>query len=130
MAFPLDVCETENEFVVKASLPGIKLDDVQVTIHGDTLTIRGQGKTEEEKEGEHWHLRERRFGTFQRASRPLHARRCRQGRRHSSSTGCSTLRVPKAEAAKPKKIKIGGAGRSVRANGPKLPVRTDRGNKD
>src|SRR4051794_19691875 len=67
VAFPLDVCETENEFVVKASLPGVKPDDVQVTIHGDTLTIRGQSKMEEDKKGEHWHLRERRYGTFQRA---------------------------------------------------------------
>lgn len=38
---PLDVAETENEFVVKASLPGIKPEDVQITVHGDTLTIRG-----------------------------------------------------------------------------------------
>ena len=67
---PLDVGETEDEFVVKASLPGIKPDDVQITVHGDTLTIRGESKAEEEKKGEHWHIRERRFGSFQRSLVP------------------------------------------------------------
>src|SRR3954466_5786609 len=66
-ALPLDVSETEDAFVVKASLPGIKPEDVQVTVHGDTLTLRGESKAEEEKKGEHWHLRERRFGSFQRS---------------------------------------------------------------
>lgn len=105
-AFPLDVCETENEFVVKASLPGIKPDDVQITIHGDTLTIRGDSKAEEEKKGEHWHLRERRFGTFQRAlslTTPVDADKAQAQFEH----GVLTLRIPKSEAAKPKQIKIG-----------------------
>src|SRR4051794_22553674 len=64
---PLDVCETEDAFVVKAALPGVKPEDVQITAHGDTLTIRGESKAEEGKQGEHWHLRERRFGAFQRS---------------------------------------------------------------
>ncbi len=64
---PLDVSENENEFVVKASLPGVKPEDVQITVHGDTLTIQGESKFEEEKKGERWHLRERRFGSFQRS---------------------------------------------------------------
>ena len=48
---PLDVSETEGEFVVKASLPGIKPEDVHITAHGDMLTIRGESKAEEEKKG-------------------------------------------------------------------------------
>src|SRR5690242_18858106 len=67
VALPLDVSENENEFVIKASLPGVKPDDVQITVHGDTLTIQGESKFEEEKKGQHWHLRERRSGSFQRA---------------------------------------------------------------
>ena len=104
--FPLDVCETENEFVVKASLPGMKPDDVQVTIHGDNLTIRGQSKAEEEKKGEHWHIRERRCGTFQRSlslTTPVDADKAQAQFEH----GVLTLRIPKSEAAKPKQIKIG-----------------------
>src|SRR5689334_20456440 len=58
--FPIDVRENENDYVIHASLPGIKPDDVQITVHGDTLTIRGELKDEEEKKGEHWHIHERR----------------------------------------------------------------------
>ena len=64
--------------MVKASLPGIKPDDVQYKVHGDTLTIRGGAKVEEEKKGEHWHIRERRSGVFQRSltlSTPVGSRR-------------------------------------------------------
>src|SRR5512135_2435090 len=59
MRVPLDSSETENEYVVRASMPGVKQDDVQITIHGDTLTIRGECKAEEEARGETWHVRER-----------------------------------------------------------------------
>ncbi|MBX6314284.1 MAG: Hsp20/alpha crystallin family protein [Isosphaeraceae bacterium] len=107
IALPLDVCETENEFVVKASLPGVRPEDVQITVHGDTLTIRGEAKAEEEKKGETWHLRERRFGPFQRTlslTTPVDSDKAQAHFEH----GVLTLTLPKAEAAKPKQIKIGG----------------------
>src|SRR3954452_19674854 len=110
-ALPLDVSETEDAFVVRASLPGVKPDDVQITVHGDTLTIRGESKVEEEKKGEQWHLRERRYGAFQRAlslSAPVNADQAQANFEH----GVLTLTLPKSEAAKPRQIKIGGAGRS------------------
>src|SRR5689334_10503369 len=64
---PLDIAENENEFIVKASLPGIRPENVQITAHGDTLTIHREIKAEEDKKGEHYHLRERRYGQFLRA---------------------------------------------------------------
>ena len=73
---PLDVAETEGEFVIKASLPGIKPEDVHITVYGDTLTIRGESKAEEEKKGTHWHVRERRVSSFARSlslGAPIHA---------------------------------------------------------
>jgi len=106
-ALPLDVCENENEFVVKAALPGVKPEDVQITVHGDTLTIRGESKAEEEKKGEQWHLRERRFGAFQRSvslATPVNSEKAQAHYEH----GVLTLRLPKSEAAKPRQIKIGG----------------------
>jgi HSP20 family protein len=108
---PLDVCETENEFVVKAALPGVKPDDVQITLHGDTLTIRAESKAEQDKKGEHWHLRERRFGTFQRTvslATPVNSEKAQAQFEH----GVLTLTLPKSESAKPRQIKIGGAGKS------------------
>ena len=104
---PLDVAEGEDEFVVKASLPGVKPEDVQITVHGDTLTIRGESKTEGEKKGEHWHIRERRFGAFQRSvslSTPVNSDKAQAHYEH----GVLTLTLPKAESAKPRQIKIGG----------------------
>src|SRR5689334_817963 len=63
---PLDVSENENEFIIKASLPGVRPEDVQITVHGDTVTIRGEIRAEEERKDEQRHLRERRYGVFQR----------------------------------------------------------------
>ncbi len=103
---PLDVAENENEFVVKASLPGVKPEDVQITVHGDTLTIQGETKAEEEKKGEHWHLRERRCGQFQRSlslSMPVDSDKARAQFEH----GVLTLVLPKSEQAKPRQIRIG-----------------------
>ena len=111
---PLDVTENESEFVVKASLPGVKPEDVQITVHGDTLTIRGESKAEEEKKGEHWHLRERRFGTFQRSvslSTPVNADKAEA----QYDNGVLTLTLPKSEAARPRQIKIGGSPRTEAA---------------
>jgi HSP20 family protein len=119
-ALPLDVSETEDAFVVKASLPGVKPDDVQITVQGDTLTIRGESKAEEEKDGEHWHLRERRFGSFQRSvSLPLPVNSDQSEARYEH--GVLTLTLPKSEAAKPRQIKIKGVSQSnvATGNGPK-----------
>jgi len=113
---PLDVSEAEDAFVVQASLPGIKPEDVQITVHGDTLTIRGESKAEEEKKGEHWHLRERRFGTFQRSvalATPVDPDRAQARYDH----GVLTLTLPKSEAARPRQIKIGGEARAANGNG-------------
>ncbi len=109
VGLPLDVRESENEFIIKASLPGVKPDDVQITVHGDVLSIRGEVKVEEEKKGEAWHLRERRHGTYQRSvslPTPIDSDKAQAHFEH----GVLTLTLPKAEAAKPKQIKVGASG--------------------
>jgi HSP20 family protein len=103
---PLDVTEAENDFVVKASLPGIKPEDVQTTVLGDTLTIRGESNVEEEN-GHNWLLRERRYGSFQRSVRmgtPINADMAIA----QFEDGVLTLTLPKSEQARPKQIKVGG----------------------
>jgi HSP20 family protein len=105
-ALPLDVSETENELVIKASVPGVRPEDVQITVQGDTLTIRGETTAAEEKNGERWHLRERRFGAFQRSmtlGTPVDADKAQA----HYENGVMTLTLPKAEEAKPRHIKIG-----------------------
>lgn len=105
MTLPLDVTESEGEFVVKSSLPGVKPEDVQITVQGDTLTIRGESKAEEEKKGTHWHLRERRSGSFARSvslGSPINSDAATAEFDH----GVLTLRLPKAAENKPKQIKV------------------------
>jgi HSP20 family protein len=105
---PLDVQETADAFVVHASLPGLSADDVQITVHGDTVSIRGEHKAEEKKDEGTWHLRERRMGSFQRTlslSVPVDSDKADA----RFENGVLTLTLPKSEQAKPKQIKIGGA---------------------
>jgi HSP20 family protein len=106
-SLPLDVHETENEFVVKGSLPGIKPEEVHITVHGDTVTIRGETKADEEKKGQTWHLRERRHGMFQRSvslATPIDSDKAQAKFEH----GVLTLTLPKSEKARPKQIKVTG----------------------
>ncbi len=101
---PLDITEAQDGFVIKASLPGVRPEDVQTTVLGDTLTIRGESKAEEE-DGHDWLLRERRSGTFQRSIRmdtPIDADRASA----QFEDGVLTLTVPKSEQARPKQIKL------------------------
>jgi len=101
----LDVVEMQDEFVVKASLPGVKPEDVEVTFSENTLTIKGELQAEEEKEDSRFHLRERRYGSF---SRSLTLPRGIQGDAIEASydAGVLTLRLPKREEIKPKRIAV------------------------
>lgn len=106
-SLPLDVTETDDAFLVKASLPGIEPEKVQITVHGDVLTIHGECHREEEKKGERWHMRERRCGSFRRSvSLPMAVDSDKAAAQFEH--GVLTLTLPKSEAAKPRQIKIGG----------------------
>src|SRR6266545_1840751 len=67
----IDMYQTDNDVVVKAALPGIKADEVQINVSGDTtapvVTIKGEMKHEEEKKDKAWHIREHRWGAFERS---------------------------------------------------------------
>ena len=101
----LDVAETENEFLVKASLPGINPDDLDVTFSGRTLTIKGEYKAEEEKDDVRYHLRKRRYGSFARSlTLPTPVQPDAIEAKYES--GVLTLHLPKTEEAKPKRIAV------------------------
>ena len=63
----LDIYETPEQVVVKAAIPGIKPEDMEVKVAGDALVIRGEAKEERGDREEHYLLRERRHGAFHRA---------------------------------------------------------------
>ncbi len=102
---PIDVFQTKDDVVVKASLPGYKPDEVEISLTGDTLTIKGEHKEEEEtKEGEYW-LKERRYGTFSRTlTIPVEVKSEKADA--AFDNGVLTLTLPKAEEIKPKQIKV------------------------
>ena len=102
----LDLAENPDSFVVRAALPGIKPEDVEITAQGNTLTIRGESKAEEERTDQNWLLRERQFGSFQRSltlPTPINADQAEA----QYENGVLTLTLPKAEQARPKQIKVG-----------------------
>jgi HSP20 family protein len=63
----LDVLQEEGDIVVRAELPGVRQEDVDITLHDGVLTISGERKAEEQREGSGYYVRERRYGTFRRS---------------------------------------------------------------
>jgi HSP20 family protein len=101
---PLDVIETEDEFIIKASIPGINPDELDISLTDNVLTIKGEIKVEEAEDAR-YHLRERRFGMFQRSiSLPVPVIADKVEAVYEN--GVLTLHVPKAEEVKPKHISI------------------------
>jgi HSP20 family protein len=104
----IDVAEEEGAYIVKASVPGIKVDDLDVTIHDNVLTIKGEVKEEQDINEEKYHLRERRWGSFAR-SITLPTAVDVEAVEATYEDGVLTLNVPKTEAYKAKRITIKGA---------------------
>lgn len=103
---PLDVQTAADALVVKAALPGVKPEDVDVTIDGNTLTITGR-LDEERAEDEHGYLvREIRRGSFSRTV-ALSSDLKTEDAKADFENGIVTLTIPKAEQAKPRRIPIG-----------------------
>jgi HSP20 family protein len=101
----LDVYHTPNEVVVKAALPGLKPEDVSIDITGETLTIKGETKAEQEIKKEDYLYQERRYGAFSR-SLVLPSGLKPDKAKAKMEDGFLTLTIPKAEEVKPKAIKV------------------------
>ena len=102
----LDVVERDNEFVVKAEMPGMKKDDIEVSLENGVLTITAETKSEtEEKEGDRVIRQERRYGKFLRSLR-LGKEIDEKKVKASYKDGILELVLPKAEEVKPKKIAV------------------------
>lgn len=101
---PIDIYQTDKDVVVKATLPGVDAEDVEISISGDILTIKGEHSEEEEiNEGDYIH-REHRYGTFSRSlTLPVSVNSDMADA--TFDKGVLTLTLPKKEEAKPKKIK-------------------------
>ncbi|MBL0346057.1 Hsp20/alpha crystallin family protein [Candidatus Villigracilis affinis] len=101
----VDMYQTDNEVVVKAALPGMKAEDVQLNVTGEVLTIKGEIKQKEEVKEKAYHLREQRWGMFER-SVILPTEVVADKAKADFENGILTIAIPKAEEAKPKTISI------------------------
>jgi HSP20 family protein len=101
----IDMYQTDDEIVVKAALPGIKADEVQINITGDVLTLKGEVRHEEEKKEKAWHIREQRFGSFER-SVALPTAVVSDKAKAEFENGILTITLPKAEEVKPRTITV------------------------
>lgn len=103
---PVDIVENQNELVVKADVPDVKFEDIDVKLENGTLTIRGERKFEKqsgEKGG--WHRIERSYGTFER-SFTLPETVDPEKVKADYTNGTLTVTLPKKEVAKPRQVKV------------------------
>ena len=105
----MDLLETEDHFVLRADLPGMTQDDVNIELEDNVLTVSGERKAEHEDKREGYYRVERAFGSF---ARSLTLPRGVDGDAVTASfdNGVLEVRIPKPEERKPRKITIGTAG--------------------
>jgi HSP20 family protein len=104
-AMPLDIYEEGNHILVKASIPGLKPEDIKVEVRGDVLRIHGEAKKEEEKKDRNYYLREHRYTRFER-SVVLPSEVQTDKAEAVFENGMLILTLPKTEVAKAKAIPI------------------------
>jgi HSP20 family protein len=104
--FPLEVSETEDAIEVKGSLPGVKPEDVEISVANGVLTVKAEHRETTEDKKRDFYRREIRYGSFHRAiSLPVSVDADKAEARFEN--GLLHLTLPKAEAIRPKQIKIG-----------------------
>ena len=101
----VDISETKDEIMVKAEMPGMKKDDIKITLQDNVLTLRGERKQEKEEKENNFYRIERYYGSFARSFNlptVVQADRIKA----SYKDGILSITLPKAEEVKPKQIPI------------------------
>ena len=101
----MDIYETEEKLVLKAELPGLKKEDIDIRVQDNTFTLKGKKKFEKEVQQENYHRVERTYGTFQR-SFTLPNTVKQEGIEATFKDGILEISLPKAEEARPKQIQV------------------------
>jgi HSP20 family protein len=105
LTFPIDLFETEDSVTVKAVLPGINPEDVEISVSEGVLTVKGESRLEQTSERENYYRQEIRYGAFSR-SIPLPSRVNHEQAEAKFKDGVLMVTLPKAEEVRPKQIKI------------------------
>lgn len=101
----VDVTENKESFVVRAELPGLKKEDVKLSLENNVLTLSGEKRYEEKRDEENYHLRESRYGKFERSFR-LTDNIDRSKIAAEYKDGILSITLPKTKEAQPKEIAI------------------------
>ena len=104
-SIPMDVVERDDAFEVRAAVPGVKPEDVEVVVQGERLTVRAECRREDEQRGETWLMREQRVGSMQRTI-TLPSAVSSDRAEAKIENGVLTLRLPKAQEARPHRISV------------------------
>ena len=113
---PLDISERKDAYLITVELPGVELDDVQITMEGSLLTIQGERHFAHDSSEQQFHRIERRYGSFRRSiTLPAHV--MTDAVQATLDEGVLQIVVPKAEEAKPKRVMVQPAGRLAAAAG-------------
>ena len=101
----VDISETEESYEVKAEIPGLKKEDIKLSVEDNVLTLSGERKVEKETEKKNYHRLERAYGKFERSFR-LPREVDSESIKASYKNGVLTVQIPKSEAVKPKEIAV------------------------
>jgi HSP20 family protein len=102
---PVDILETENELVLKADLPDVQSNDIDIQVENQTLTIKGERKFDQEESSTGYHRIERSYGTFVR-SFTVPSTVDTEKVSADYKNGVLTVKFPKKETAKPRQVKV------------------------
>ncbi len=101
----VDIAENEKEYEVQAELPGMKKDEIKISLKDDVLTLSGERKSEKEENGKNFHRTERSYGQFERCFHlPKNVKV--SDIKADYKNGILTVNIPKSEGVKPKEIAI------------------------
>jgi HSP20 family protein len=105
----LDIAERPDAYLVTVEVPGVKPEDLDITLEGGVLTVQGERRFQDESTDQQWHRVERRYGAFRR-SITLPSQVKADKIEASFDNGLLRVLVPKAEAAMPKRIEVRAGG--------------------
>ncbi|MDQ6672651.1 MAG: Hsp20/alpha crystallin family protein [Chloroflexota bacterium] len=104
-SMPVDVVERDDSFELRAAVPGVKPEDVEVTVQGERVTLRAESRAGQEQEGDNWLMREQRYGQIQR-SITLPSPVSSENAEARIEYGVLALRLPKIKGAAPRRIAV------------------------
>jgi HSP20 family protein len=105
LSLPVDIYEKDSNLVIKAAIPGVNAEDLDISIEGNVLTIRGETKNDEVTENDRVYRREYNYGSFTRSIRLPENLNTEQVEA-TADRGFVYVTLPKTEEAKPKSLKV------------------------